>query len=289
MSAPTASRLGFSGTGLDWLPVVSGFLLLFVPSFYELATTHWSSDEGAHAPLILAVAAWLVWRRRNVLLESAHGAPVLGVGLLLPGLLLYVLGRAHTLPIFEIIALMLLASGAVLAMRGKNALRLLWFPIAFLVFMIPLPGFVVDAVTGHLKQQVSVLAEQVLYLAGYPVARSGVVITIGPYQLLVADACAGLQSMFSLSALGLLFVHLTARPGILHNAAMVASILPIAFIANLVRVLFLLLITFHLGDEAGQGFLHGATGILLFVVALSCLIGLDAALAGLARLLRRKG
>jgi exosortase len=118
-----------------------------------------------------------------------------------------------------------------------------------------------------------------LHLAGYPIARSGVVITVGHYQLLVADACSGLNSMFSLSALGVLFMYLTRRAGVAHNAIMLASILPIAFAANIVRVVALILITYHFGDAAGQGFLHGAAGILLLLVALGILLSLDAGLA----------
>ena len=123
------------------------------------------------------------------------------------------------------------------------------------------------------------LAEQLLYAAGYPIARNGVMLTVGQYQLLVADACSGLNSMFSLSALGLLFMYVTARTSIFHNAIMLVSILPIAFAANIVRVLVLILITYHFGDAAGQGFLHGAAGILLLIVALSILFLLDGALA----------
>jgi exosortase len=126
---------------------------------------------------------------------------------------------------------------------------------------------------------VSEFAEQLLYAAGYPVARTGVVLTIGQYQLLVADACSGLQSMISLSALGLLYMHLTGRANPLHNVIMLLSILPVAFFANIVRVVLLMLTTYHFGDAAGQGFLHGTTGILLLVVALICLMVLDAILA----------
>jgi exosortase B len=166
-----------------------------------------------------------------------------------------------------------------LAMRGWPALRALWFPILFVAFMVPLPGFFVDAVTGPLKQNVSAIAEQLLYAAGYPIARNGVVLTIGQYQLLVADACSGLNSMFSLSALGLLYMYLMHRASLLHNAIMLVSILPIAFAANIVRVVVLMLITYHFGDEAGQGFLHGAAGIVLLMVALIVFFLLDAILA----------
>ena len=116
---------------------------------------------------------------------------------------------------------------------------------------------------------------------GYPIANTGVVLSIGQYQLMVADACSGLNSMFSLMALGTLFMYLAARKSVTHNAVMLASILPVAFASNIVRVIFLVLLTYHFGDEAGQGFLHGAAGIALLTVALFLLMLLDAALASL--------
>jgi exosortase len=112
-----------------------------------------------------------------------------------------------------------------------------------------------------------VIAEEVLYGAGYPIARNGVVITIGQYQLLVADACSGLHSMFSLMAIGLLYMYLVGRSGWLYNSIMLASILPIAFVANIVRIMALILITYHFGDAAGQGFMHGFAGMVLLTVA----------------------
>jgi exosortase B len=172
-------------------------------------------------------------------------------------------------------------AGGLLILQGRAAVRALWFPLLFLVFMVPLPGVLVDAMTGPLKQWVSILAENSLYALGYPIARSGVTLSIGPYQLLVADACSGLNSMFSLSALGLLYMYLMGRPSWLHNAIMLLSILPVAFAANIVRVLILVLITYHLGDEAGQGFLHGSAGMVLFMSALILIMGIDVLLQAL--------
>jgi len=269
---------------LDWLPPLAGLLALYVPVFYGLAAGFWQEDEGAHGPIILAVIVWLIWQRRSILFAApARSAPVAGFAALIFGLLCYVLGRSQDIALFEIGGLIPILVGVVLAMRGWPALRALWFPILFVIFMIPLPGTFVDALTGPLKQSVSEFAESALFAAGYPIGRSGVVLTIGQYQLLVADACSGLNSMFSLSALGLLFMYLTARASLLHNLIMLASILPIAFAANLVRVLLLMLITYHFGDAAGQGFLHGATGIVLLMTALSILLGLDAVLARVIR------
>lgn len=282
--ATRESGIGTSKLLLEWLPVVFGLTVLYVPTFMHLGARHWQEEEGAHGPIILAVIAWLIWQKRDVLLSPAtQTARLPGLALLAVGLALYVVGRSQEISLFEVSALAPILAGTLLAIRGGSALRMFWFPIIFIAFMVPLPGVFVDALTGPLKQQVSEIAEKILWTAGYPIGRSGVMLTIGQYQLLVADACSGLHSMFSLSALGLLFMYMTGRTSLLHNAIMLASILPIAFVANLVRVILLMLITYHLGDEAGQGFLHGATGIVLLLVALLSLFALDSVLARLIR------
>jgi exosortase B len=268
----------------EWLPVAAGLLLLYVPTFYQLGTTLWQSEDHAHGPIILAVVVFLFWRQRDAFLAvPAPAAPASGLALLAFGLFLYVVGRSQDINLFEVGALLPILAGTVLAMRGWATLRTLRFPILFAVFLIPFPDVFVDSVTGPLKQNVSAIAEQILYSAGYPVARNGVVLTIGQYQMLVADACSGLNSMFSLSALGLLYLYLVGRKSWVHNALIVASILPIAFAANVVRVVVLVLITYHFGDEAGQGFLHGAAGLLLVMVALVILVLLDAILSRMSK------
>ena len=191
------------------------------------------------------------------------------------GLLAYALGRSQDILLFEVGSQIPVILGALLITLGTKSARALWFALFFLLFMIPLPGFVVDAATGPLKQYISVIAEQVLYAAGYPIARSGVTLTVGPYQLLVADACSGLHSMFSLSAMGLLYLYLMQHTSTTRNLIIMAAILPIAFVANIVRVMVLILVTYHLGDEAGQGFLHGFAGIMLFIIGLLFLFALD--------------
>lgn len=273
---------------LEWPPVIAGLLVLYVPTFYDLATTLWQQDDFAHGPIILAIIVWLIWQQREALwvvpVNTAWSVP--GFGLLVFGLLLYAVGRSQEIIMFEVGALAPILAGVLLVARGWAGLRALWFPLLFIVFLVPLPGFFVDALTGPLKQNVSVVAEELLYAAGYPIARNGIVLTIGQYQLLVADACSGLNSMFSLSALGLLYLHLMRYQSWLHNGLILASILPIAFSANIVRVITLVLITYYFGDAAGQGFAHGFAGMLLFVIALLILFGFDALLRFAGRLFR---
>ena len=277
MSAVLNSPPSPRAAGLEWLPVLAGLLVLYIPTFYDLATTIWQEDDYAHGPIILAVIIWLIWDRRTALFTAPiRTAPVPGFSLLVPGLVLYVVGRSVGISIFEIGALIPILPGVLLAMRGWPAVRAFWFMLLFTAYLVPLPGVFVDAVTGPLKNSVSAIAEQVLYAAGYPIARNGVMLSIGQYQLLVADACSGLNSMFSLSALGLLYLYLMRHNSWLHNGLILASILPIAFTANIARVLVLVLVTYYLGDAAGQGFLHSGAGMVLLLAALLMIMLLDA-------------
>jgi len=266
-----------------WLPVVGGLLVLYAPTGYDLASVLWHQQEFAHGPVILAVVLCLIWQKRDALLAAPGPTPPAahtpGFALLGLGLLLYALGRSQDLTLFEVGSLAPVLAGAILAMRGWPAMRALWFPVLFVLFMVPLPGFLVDALSGPMKERVSAIVEEIYYAAGYPIARSGVILAIGQYQLLVADACSGLNSMFSLSALGPLYLYLTGRRSWLHNAIVLVSILPIAFTANVARVLVLVFVTYRFGDAAGQGFLHWGSGLVLLSVALGIVFMLDAALA----------
>jgi len=268
-------------------PVLAGLAILYGPVYAELAGSLWQTDEHAHAPLIAVVAAFLFWRLRRPLAALPDAwSPGLGGAGLAAGLALAVVGRSQDVHLLTLVSQPLVIGGAIALLRGQAALRLAWFPLVFLLFMVPLPGIAIDAITGQLKTWVSLAAEEILYQAGYPVARSGVVIIIGQYQLLVADACSGLHSMLSLSALGTLFVWLMQpRPG-WHTAVLLISLLPVAFVANLARVLMLVLITFHHGDTFARGW-HDGLGLSVFVTALVLLITLDAALVRLAARGRR--
>lgn len=275
-----AARKAGGAPWLRWLPVAGALLVLYVPTYVELAQGAWNEEHNAHGPLVLLVIVWLVWRRRAQLAAlPERGATVAGALALAVGILFYVLGRALEFVYFEAFSQIPVFAGVLLFIYGWRGVRLLWFPLLYMMFLVPLPGVVVDAATGSLKQLVSVIAENALYHAGYPIARTGVILTIGQYQLLVADACSGLNSMYSLTAMGLLFLYLAWDGNWLRAIIMLSSIWPIAFAANIVRVLALVLITYYLGDEAAQGFLHDFSGILLFLVALFLLFGLHAFLS----------
>lgn len=264
------------------LMLLAGLLAMAAPLAWDWSHGSWEMQTQGHEPLILAISAWLVYRQREALAAlQSPAAPRTGTALFVLALLAYLTGRLLGVFRLELVSMLLLPAALLLYFRGFAALRLVWFAFFFLIFAIPLPFSLVLAVTGPMKSAVSALAAQLLSLAGYPIGLSGVVITIGQYQLLVNEACAGLQTMFTLEAMGLLYASLMNHSSMLRNTLLALLVVPIAFCANVVRVIVLALVTYHLGDAAGQGFLHGFAGMVLFVVALALVMGADALLGRL--------
>ena len=282
MSQPTntaAGRDAIFPPGIDRIVLgllLAGFFILYLPSYIDVARTVWTTDEQGHGPIILAVSLWLLYQNRHALAElPAQPSLALGLPLLAMGLVLYAVGRSQSFLGLEVGSQILVLCALTLCFSGKRALRLIWFPLFFLAFMTPLPEVLVADVTAPLKSAVSTVSANVLYLLGYPVSRAGVILNVGQYQLLVADACAGLNSMFTLEALGLLYMNLMQYTSVARNVTLSILVVPIAFCANVVRVMVLVLVTYHFGDAAGQGFVHGFAGMVLFLVGLVLVLFTD--------------
>lgn len=259
------------------LIVLAGVAALFLPTLWRLGWGSWDGHTQGHELLILLVAGGLFFlRRRDLISLRATPARIAGGAALAVGLLLYLLGRAVDMLRFELVSPIVVLAALILWFRGWQGLRVAWFPLFFLLFAVPIPHEVVLAITGPLKDAVSAVAADLLYQLGYPVGRSGVVITIGQYQLLIVEACAGLQTMFTLEAMGLLYASLMQHTSVTRNVLLAVLVVPISFVANVIRVMVLALITYYFGESAGQGFLHGFAGILLFAVALALIIAVDA-------------
>lgn len=259
------------------LPVAvtaTGFALLYIPAFYALFSNAHDLDRLAHIPVILAISFWLFWRKSRELTFTPQGSPW-AWPLLLVAMCLYLFGDVQDVAFLEIGSIIPALIAAILLLAGSAYLRQAWFPVFFMIFMIPWPDAIVDAVTMPVKLAVSHVTEFILGGIGYPIAVSGVVITIAQYQLLVADACSGLQTLFSLEALGILYLSLVRSTSIVRNVSLAVLIVPISFLANVMRVVILTLVTYHFGDATGQGFLHNFSGMAMFICALLLIIGAD--------------
>lgn len=277
---------------LPWLIVLVGLVGMFVPTFVNLFNGLWSTDQNAHGPIVFAISIWFLIRRAKQIGRSGfefRPAKASGWTLFAIGLALYVIGRSQSFLIFEVGSLVVLVVAIAFLLAGADVAKKLWFAFIFMLFIIPLPGSMIDSITQPMKIFASFAAEQLLYLLGFPVARSGVVISIGPYQLLVADACAGLNSLFTLEALGLLYMNLVRHESFFRNVLLAVLIVPISLASNAIRVVFLAVITYVYGDDAGQGFLHGFSGLILFLTALLLIMFVDSALRTIAASWRNQG
>jgi exosortase B len=279
---PAAAAVSRHTNLLPWGLLLLALLLMYAPVVYELARTLWTTDQNSHGPIVLVMALWFFqYKLRQVSradIQHTFGSRLLGAVLLFIGGCLYVVGVSQEFYLFGAGSMLPVFAGAVLLLGGQRVLAKLWFAFFFLFFMVPLPGAVVDTLTQPLKVGVSWGAEHLLYALGYPVSRNGVIIFIGQYQLLVADACAGLNSLFTLEALGLMYMNVVRHESVLRNAVLAILIAPISFVSNLTRVLVLSLVTYYYGDAAGQGFIHSFSGMVLFLTALMLILVVDGVL-----------
>jgi exosortase B len=267
-----------------WWVMMAGMAALYVPTLIDLFRTVWASDEQGHGPIVLCICVWLLWRDWPHIVASAFPKKSRWAwGMLGFSLLVYIFGRSQRVQSLQVLSSIGTLVSFLWLLRGPTALRAAWFPLFFMMFMVPLPAIVVDTVTQPMKLAVSTVAMAALEMAQYPIARSGVILQLGPYQLLVADACAGLHTLFTLEAMGLLYLNVVKSASAFRNITLAILIVPISFFANVIRVIVLALITFHLGDAAGQGFLHGFAGMVLFMTALLLIMSLDGTLHWLDR------
>jgi len=261
-----------------------GATAFILPTMIGVAQSSWSTEQGGHGPMVLAVSLWLLARGAPGARPLVQpGSPVVTALLLVPLLGLFVVARVTS--IIEIEAGAMFLSVLVIAYQavGWRVLAQLWFPILFLTFAFPPPDTLYAMVTQPLKIAISQWSVALIYALGYPVAGSGVLIQIGQYQLLVAAACAGVNSLLSLIALGLLYSYFRHRSNAQKMLLLLAFIVPIAIGVNLARVLLLMLITYHFGEAAGQGWFHEFAGLFMFVLALLSIYLIDEALTPFAR------
>jgi exosortase len=256
-----------------------GMIAIAAPTLAFVARESWSTEQGAHGPIVLATGLWLLYRLWPAAAPDIRQPPLWRVAALLAAFLSgYVLARIAQ--VVEVEGYMMYACllVALYSVVGGAVMRQLWFPLFYLAFMFPPPDTLVAAVTLPLKIGVSQMAISILRAFDYPIAGEGVMIYIGQYELLMAAACSGLNSIISLSAISMFYIYLRHQAEWRYAALLALLIVPVAVIANLVRVLILILLTYHAGDAAAQGFLHNFAGIVMFAAALLVIFALDGVL-----------
>ena len=268
-------------------PLAIGVLALAAPTLVRVGEQSWSTEAGAHGPIVLATGIWLLMQGQwdADIAGRARFGTLAAAALALIALPIYIFGRAYDFLSLEAGAVYLAFLLLGVAVFGPATLWRNAFPLLYLAFLVPPPGWAIDQLTAPLQHLISMTATELLSALGYPVSRSGVSMYIAQYQLLVEQACSGMNSLIGLTAITLFYIYVLHRASWRYALLLVALILPVAVLANFIRVLVLVLLTYYYGDAVAQGFLHSSAGIVLFAGALMIMIGIDAALR---RLLKRR-
>ena len=279
---PVAPRLDVKQVLIGWWPAILGFAALAVPTIQTLSSQAWVRESGAHGPIVLVTGLWLLARQLTADRGIARQGALWLSGLaLIAGLAFYIFGRVFDFVSLETFGLFGVGVAMLHSAFGIMALLKNWFPLFYLGFAIPPPGWLIDRLTAPLKQFVSEAAMRALSSVGIPVSREGVTIYVSKYQLLMEDACSGMNSLVGLTAISLLYIYLLRGSSVRYSLLMTVFVIPIAILGNIMRVMILILLTYFFGDEVAQGFLHYTAGFLLFALDLILVFAVDSLLVRL--------
>ena len=258
-----------------WVPI--GALLVSITGLYWNVVPHlvsqWANDDDyTHGFLIVPLALYFVWELRGRLKAMTFEPSLWGAGLLAGGLLTLVVGSVGAELFLQRFSLLVVLAGLVWLILGGAFLRALAFPLAFLVFMIPLPAIVMNAIAFPLQLFAAQSATFCMEMAGIPVLREGNTIVLTNTTLEVVEACSGIRSLQALLALGAVYGYFTQK-AVWKRWALLALSIPIAILANAFRVAGTGFLAYFIGPEAAQGFYHSFAGWIVFAVAFVLLLG----------------
>jgi len=257
-----------------WLAVAA---VLYGPLFPKLVAD-WGTDAMySHGFLVIPIAAWLVWRGRDAWRSVPARPANSGLFILLLGVATLVAGTLGAELFLTRVSLIPVVAGTIAYVYGWRRLRVVAFPLVFLIFMIPLPTIVFDRVAVSLQLAASTLGERLLQAANVPVFRDGNLLRLAGGTLDVNDACSGIRSIVALVMTTALVGHL-AETGPSRRIALIAASVPLAIVLNGARVAVTGLTVTQFGMAAAEGIVHTLTGWLVFVGALACVWGLHSVL-----------
>ena len=253
------------------LLVCAGVVWLYGGALSSLVSQWASDDDYSHGFFVIPLAAFFAWERRAALARAPlrpSAAGLLFLGASLVAFLAGILGAELFLTRSSLIGVL---AGAVLFVWGRDHFRILLFPLAFLLFMIPLPAIVFNQIAFPLQLLASRLGETAIATAGIPVLREGNVLQLPNITLEVVEACSGIRSLVSLLMLGVVLGYFT-EPRTPGRVIIALAAIPIAIVANATRVAGTGLASHWAGPAAAEGFFHTFSGWIMFVIALAGLL-----------------
>jgi exosortase len=249
-----------------FVAVVACFAFLYQHVIAKLVHD-WSVDENySHGFLIVPIALYFVWERKDRLKEAARAGSSWGLAVVLCSIALLLAGILGSELFLTRISILGTIAGTILFLYGWNHLRILFFPIAFLLLMIPIPAIIFNQIAFPLQLLASRCGELALMACQIPVLREGNVIHLSNTSLEVAEACSGIRSLISLLTLGIVYGYFTDSRQWIRTILAIGTI-PIAIAANAIRVAGTGIAAHFYGEAAAQGFFHTFSGWIIFIAA----------------------
>jgi exosortase len=256
---------------LALVALLASFVILYRDVLVKLVSDWANDDNYSHGFLIVPIALYFAWERRQKLLAAAPAPAAFGLVVIagsLATLVAGVLGAELFLTRVSIIGLIV---GTLLFVLGWQHLRILAFPIAFLLLMVPLPAIIFNQIAFPLQLLASRFGEETLRMASIPVLREGNIIVLAHTSLEVAEACSGIRSLVSLLTLGIVYGYFTDSRAWVRWTIAFATV-PIAIVTNGARVAGTGIAAHYFGGEAAIGFFHDFSGWFVFATAFALLL-----------------
>jgi exosortase len=267
----TDSILDKSWAGRRWLvwpTILSGLvLLLYAPVLKGLVSQWWSDSDYGHGFFVPLFSAYILWRQRERWMKTEIKPSNFGLLVMLGAIGLLLLGSLGADLFTSRFSLLALLTGMILFLGGWKFLRAVSFPLCFLIFMIPLPQIIYNQITFPLQLLASRFATLWLDLVHVPVLRDGNVLVMSDYSLEVVEACSGIRSLMTLISLAVIYGYLLERR-LWVRILLVVLMVPSAIVSNAIRIMGAGMMAHRFGPAAAEGFLHGFSGWVIFLVAL---------------------
>ena len=261
--------------------VAVGFALLYRQVIVKLVMDWYNDDNYSHGFLIVPLALYFAWERRGRLAKMPLAPNAFGLVVVLGSIGVLIAGILGSELFLTRISIVGTVAGVLLFVCGWQHLRVLAFPVAFLLLMIPIPAIIFNQIAFPLQLLASQFGESAMRVADVPVLREGNVLILANTTLEVAEACSGIRSLVSLLTLGIVLGYFTDPRGWVRTLVALSSI-PVAIVTNGFRVAGTGIAAHRFGAEAAEGFFHEFSGWLVFVTAFMLMLALQRAILRLA-------
>jgi len=250
---------------------------LYFPLFKLHYMSKWASLDYHHAYFILPVSVWLAWRQYKLSKISVKPTSfyenITGIILLAFGAFLFIIGQRNDYSLLSTFSLIPVLAGYICLMFGFKVLRLFWFPLLYLILLLPPPSGILDSITLPMRFFITNISESFLSLLGYPVIREGLILSLNNNEIYMGAPCSGFRSLITLLSLGLVYAYVSTG-NIKTKMSLLFCIIPIALLGNFVRVISVCLAANHFGSSVADQ-VHNIGGYAVFIILIIGLITLE--------------